>query len=381
MRSTLFSALLFLPLLAGCDSSDPNFDTPPPPSVDNPSIVELVVGADDLTTLEAAVTQAGLVGALSSDGPFTVFAPTDAAFAQLLSDLGVTAAELLARENLADILQLHVLDSEVLSSALADGATVTTLNGQMLTVRAVDGGFGLDTEDEGDEIDARIIDADLRAENGVVHKLDAVLLPAMDTAAPTITELVVSSDDLTTLEAAVLETGLDAALAGPGPFTVFAPTDDAFGALLDELGVTAAELLAREDLADILQLHVLDSEVLSSALADGATVTTLNGQMLTVRAVDGGFGLDTDDVGDEPEALIRTVDVDASNGVVHLIDAVLLPAETSTITELVVASEDLTTLEAAVIQAGLDGTLSGDGPFTAQRRRPIHRLRADRRRL
>ena len=327
MRSTLLTAALALPLLAGCDSSDPNFTTPTPAPADDPTIAELVIQAGDLTTLEAAVVEAGLAGALSGDGPFTVFAPTDAAFASLLAELGVTADQLLARDDLADILRLHVLaNTAVMSGDLAAGQTVTTLNGQTLTVVAVGGGFGLDTEDEGSEADARIVAADIEASNGVVHKIDGVLLPAMPMADPTITDLVVASNDLTTLEAAVIEAGLADALAGDGPFTVFAPTDAAFQALLDALGVTPEELLARDDLAAILQLHVLaNTLVFSGDLAAGATVQTLNGESLTVVAVDGGFGLDTDDEGDEADARIVAADIEAANGVVHKIDAVLLP--------------------------------------------------------
>ena len=238
----------------------------------------------------------------------------------------MTAAELLARDDLAAILQLHVLaNTVVFSGDLADGAEVTTLNGQSLTVRALDGGgFGLDTEDAGDAANVQIIEADIEASNGVVHLIDGVLLPPPTAS---ITELVVASGGLTTLEAAVVEAGLAAALDTDGPFTVFAPTDEAFTLLLVVLGLTAEELLARDDLGDILRLHVVAGEPLFSGdLADGAEVTTLSGQTLTVRALaNGSFGLDTGDAGPEADVRIVTTDIGASNGVVHLIDGVLLP--------------------------------------------------------
>ena len=177
LRPTL-ALLGALVLWTGCDSSDPNFVTPPPvPPGTTPSIVEQVVGADDLTTLEAGVLAAGLDGALSGDGPFTVFAPTDGAFAALLGDTDLTADELLARPDLAQILQLHVLSGIETASDLAAGTVVTTLNGETLTVVAVGDGLGLDTDDEGSEPNALLTATDIPASNGVIHKIDQVLRP------------------------------------------------------------------------------------------------------------------------------------------------------------------------------------------------------------
>ena len=181
LRPTLaLGAALFA--WAGCDSSDPNFDTPPPPTPPGgaPSIVEQVVGAEDLSTLETAVLTAGLDAALSGPGPFTVFAPTDGAFGDLLAESDLTAADLLARPDLASILQLHVVSGTLTSADLSVGDVVTTLNGETLTVVAAgdDGAsLGLDTEDEGDEADAVLTDVDIAASNGVVHKIDDVLRP------------------------------------------------------------------------------------------------------------------------------------------------------------------------------------------------------------
>lgn len=143
----------------------------------------------------------------------------------------------------------------------------------------------------------------------------------------TITATVVDDTQLSTLEAAVIEAGLDDDLAGAGPFTVFAPTDIAFGSLLEDLDVSAAELLARDDLGDILELHVVAGTFDSDDLDVGDTVTTLNGQTLTVVATTGGagIGLDTEDEDDEANATIETVDIDASNGIVHKIGYVLIP--------------------------------------------------------
>lgn len=144
----------------------------------------------------------------------------------------------------------------------------------------------------------------------------------------TVTATVVADAELSTLEVAVVEAGLDDDLAAAGTFTVFAPTDDAFAAFFDALGVSAAEFFARGDLGSILQLHVVaGAELNAQDLQVGDTVTTLNGQTLTVVAVGTGVGLDGEDDGDEADATITSTDIGASNGVIHKINAVLIPSD------------------------------------------------------
>ncbi len=139
---------------------------------------------------------------------------------------------------------------------------------------------------------------------------------------PTIVDLAVATPELSTLVTAVTTAGLVETLSGDGPFTVLAPTDDAFADALEALDITAEELLAREDLADILSYHVVSGSVLSSDLSDGQEVTTVQGGTLTVDITDEGvFFVDAND----GRAQVTTADVTASNGVVHIIDAVLLP--------------------------------------------------------
>lgn len=143
-------------------------------------------------------------------------------------------------------------------------------------------------------------------------------------AAPsqTIVDLALATPQLSTLVAAVTEAGLVETLSGEGPFTVLAPDDDAFAAALEALNLTAEELLAREDLGDILTYHVIGANVLSSDLSDGQVVTTVQGGTLTVNITDDGvFFVDANG----GRAQVTTADVEASNGVVHIIDAVLLP--------------------------------------------------------
>ena len=167
MSRTLLAGLLALalPVLAACDSHDDDLAT----------ITALVVADADLSTLEAAVIEAELDDDLAGDGPFTVFAPTNAAFTALLDALDTDAAGLLARDDLAEILQLHVASGELEADDLSAGQTVATLNGNV-TIVASGTGLGIDTDADG-TADATITRTDIEASNGVVHKIDAVLLP------------------------------------------------------------------------------------------------------------------------------------------------------------------------------------------------------------
>ncbi|MCT8137900.1 fasciclin domain-containing protein [Anaerobacillus sp. CMMVII] len=274
-------------------------------------IVDTAIAAGDFTTLVTAVQEAGLVDALKGEGPFTVFAPTDQAFADLLEELAVTAEELLAREDLADILLYHVISGKVLSSDLVDGMEVETLNGESIVISL----------DPVKVNSANVITADLETTNGVIHVIDTVLVPEAE-ADPSaesdelldIVDTAISAD-FTTLVAAVQAAGLVDALKGEGPFTVFAPTDEAFANLLAELAVTAEELLAREDLANILLYHVVSGKVLSTDLVDGLEVETLSGEKILIS-------LNPVKINDSG---VIAADIEASNGVIHVIDQVLIP--------------------------------------------------------
>ena len=315
MKNALLAALLLsAPALAACDSGT---DTPDPVT-----ITAAVVADAQLSTLEAAVVRANLATTLSGTGPFTVFAPTDAAFQAALTALGLTAEQLLASPDLATILTLHVVPGRLTAAQLSDGQTLTTVNGETLTVRLAGGRVGVDTEDADTAPNAFVSTADISASNGVIHKIDAVLLPA---PTATITETVVADAQLSTLEAAVVRAGLAGTLSGTGPFTVFAPTDAAFQAALTALGLTAEELLALPNLGDILTLHVVPGAVVASQLSDGQVLTTVNGQTLTVRISGSTVGFDSEDEGTAPDATVVTADIGASNGVIHKIGAVLLP--------------------------------------------------------
>jgi transforming growth factor-beta-induced protein len=271
-----------------------------------PTVVDIAVNNEGFSTLVAALTKAGLVGALQAEGPFTVFAPTDAAFAALLAQLGVSAEYLLNHPQLSEILLYHVVAGKVMSTDLTDGMTPATLNGETITVDLTDGVM---------INESTVIAANLEAGNGVVHVIDAVLVPSDFVLYPTVVDIAVNNPDFSILVAALQKAELVDALLGDGPFTVFAPTNAAFADLLEALGITAEQLLAQPDLAKVLLFHVISGKVMSTDLVDDMTATTLNGEMVTFT--EGSWFVQ--------DAEIIAVDIEAGNGVVHVIDKVIIP--------------------------------------------------------
>jgi uncharacterized surface protein with fasciclin (FAS1) repeats len=201
-----------------------------------------------------------------------------------------------------------------MAADLSDGQEITTLLGEDVMVSITGDGVFINQ--------AMVTVADLTADNGVVHVIDAVLIPEDDEELPeTVVDIIVESEVHTLLELAVGAAGLVDALSGEGPFTVFAPTDDAVVALTAALGITAEELLALPNLGEILQYHVVAAEAYSDDLSDGQTLTTLEGSDVTVSISDAGVMIN--------EAMVIIADLEADNGVVHVIDAVLIPTVTN----------------------------------------------------
>jgi len=275
-----------------------------PPTPATNTVVDIIVNSPNHNTLETAVVAAGLVETLSSEGPFTVFAPTDAAFSVIPA--GVLQSILADTELLTSILTYHVVGASALSTDLSDGLEVQTLNGANVVVTINGDGVFIN--------DAQVIVADLIADNGVVHVIDAVLLPPAPEAT-TVVDIIVNSPDHTILETAVVAAGLVDALSGTGPFTVFAPTDAAFNAL--PAGTLEAVLADNDLLTAILTYHVVGALALSTDLSDGMNITTLNGEDVVVTINGNGVFING--------AQVIVADLLADNGVVHVIDAVLLP--------------------------------------------------------
>ena len=270
------------------------------------NIVETAASAGSFETLVSAVQAAGLVETLSSSGPFTVFAPTDDAFAKLP---GGTLDRLLKNpDQLAAILKLHVVPGRLMAADVVKLSSARTALGQILHIDTTSGvRIGA----------ANVINTDIETSNGVIHVIDSVLLPEND-----IVETARSAGTFKTLLAALEAAGLTDALRGEGPLTVFAPTDEAFGALLEELGIMAEDLLADPNLANILLYHVVSGAFMAADVIDiaPADVPTLYDEnTVAIAVVDGNVVIN--DV-----ATVTTPDVVASNGVIHVIDAVLVPA-------------------------------------------------------
>ena len=257
-------------------------------------------------SLVAALTHADLVATLQGAGPFTVFAPTDAAFTAAGIDLASFDTD---EENatLSDILLYHVYSGSVASADVTDGLTVTMVNGDDATFAvAADGTVSVGG--------ATVTTADVPASNGVIHIIDTVLTPPADLV--DIPAVATSTGVHTALVAALAQANLVATLQGTGPFTIFAPTDAAF----TDAGIDLSTFDTDEEnatLVDILTYHVVSGSVLSTALTDGLTATALNGDDVTFTVNADGVKVN--------DANVVTADVAASNGVVHVIDKVLMP--------------------------------------------------------
>jgi uncharacterized surface protein with fasciclin (FAS1) repeats len=265
--------------------------------------------------LAEAVTAADLDATLNGPGPFTVFAPTNTAFAALLTELGVTKEQLLAdKALLTAVLTYHVLPAEVPKAAVPVGKAITTVQGGIFKIEA--GANGALTIQDGRNRIANIVATDVEARNGVVHVIDKVILPADKTLVQTAQAL----PQFSILVEAVVAAGLVDALSGAGPFTVFAPTNDAFAALLAELGVSKDALLADKALlTKVLTYHVVPARVLKAQVPVGTPITSLQGDSFTIDAT-----LSITDQAGRTASIVAT-DVLASNGVIHVIDKVILP--------------------------------------------------------
>lgn len=294
---------------------------------DSPGTLAQEASARGFSALVAAADKAGLVPALSSSSSnLTVFAPTDAAFASLASTLGFSSATAMVTAldgpTLAKILQYHVLPSKKLAADLvAGGATQPTLynfEGTAQTL-ALSTTSGVKITDEV-LTQATVSAADVPASNGVIHVIDKVLVPP---GVLTVVQMAQLNPTFSVLVEAVVAANLATTLSGAGPFTVFAPTNDAFTAALTELSLTKAQLLASPSLGGILTYHVVAGNVRAAnvvALPKPASVTTVQGTPFTV---DAALGI-TD--GRARTANLVATDVIASNGVIHVISKVLLPA-------------------------------------------------------
>jgi len=272
-------------------------------------VVELALADGRFKTLAAALTEANLVGFLQGEGPFTVFAPTDEAFAKLPKG---TVEDLLKPENrgkLQAILKYHVLPGQVGLSGALEAGEAKSLLGESVKVGFSKGRVRVN--------DAALIDADVTASNGVIHVIDAVMLPP----APKkdLASVAKRAGKFKTLLAAVDAAGLSEALAGDSALTILAPTDEAFKALPKGTVESLLKPENRDQLQEILMLHAVKGTVSAGDALNAKAATALNGGKLA-------FGIDGGTFKVNGATIVKT-DIVCDNGVIHVIDAVLLPKE------------------------------------------------------
>lgn len=319
MKSVVTATFASCLLVACADDSTTPEPTPPA------SLLEIADRTPDLATLVAVVDFASesgdLATLLAEPGSLTVFAPTNAAFNALAVELtgnpNATAGALLVPENrplLRSVLKYHVLTSEVRAANIPFGKAITTAEGSIFKIESGSTPKIVD----GRNRTANIAAIDLTASNGVAHVIDRVILPANKN----IVEIAAGIPDFSILVEAVTAVDLGPTLTQPGPFTVFAPTNDAFAALLDELKITKQQLFNNKALVTaVLKYHVVPARVLEAEAPIGAPVATVNGATFTIDA-----NLRVTD-GRQRIAQIMATDVFATNGVIHVLDTVILPPQ------------------------------------------------------
>lgn len=266
-------------------------------------IIDTAVAAGSFKTLAAALTEADLIGALKGKGPFTVFAPTDEAFAKLPKG---TVESLLKPENrdmLISILTYHVVPGELDAGEVLGSSTLTTLNGQRVDISKNDASID----------GVSIVKTDIECSNGIIHVIDEVILPQSDS----ILDIASSAGSFNTLAAALEAADLVDALSGDGPFTVFAPTDEAFAALPEGTLETLLMPENKDKLRSILLYHVVEGRVYADQAIESGQAATLQGGEVKVKKSWGDVKVN--------EAKVVTPDLEASNGVIHVIDRVILP--------------------------------------------------------
>lgn len=298
-RALRFAGAALVALTAACDSTAESVVLPEP----SVNVVRVAAGEPNLSTLVTAVQAANLVATLGGPGPFTVFAPVNAGFAAIPSDQTARLLDPANRALLTKVLTYHVVPGRILASQLTDGQTLTTVQGGTIRV-SLAGGARVNN--------ARIVRTDVRASNGVVHYIDGVLTENLDIVD------VATLRGFSSLVGAVQAAGLTDALRGNGAgqgLTVFAPTNAAFAAIPGGAPSDPAVL------SQVLRLHVVPGTALAASLANGQRLTSLLGPQLTVNIGSGGITL----TGPRNTPRVTATDVRASNGVIHVLDTVLLP--------------------------------------------------------
>jgi uncharacterized surface protein with fasciclin (FAS1) repeats len=315
------------------------------------SIVEIAVNDGRFTTLVTALQAAELVETLEGEGPYTVFAPTDDAFAKLPA--GTLESLLADIPTLQSILLYHVVPGNVLAADVVQLDSADTALGKPVNIMVEDGKVMVN--------DAQVVITDIEASNGVIHVIDTVILPPseneamMEPAAQATMDIVdtaVDNGNFNTLATALTEAGLIDTLKGEGPFTVFAPTDDAFAKL--PAGTLESLLADIPALTDILLYHVVSGQVMAADVVNLSSADTVLGQPVNISVVDGNVFVN--------DAQVVITDIETSNGVIHVIDTVLIPpADAPAALPETGGVNDTTSMLTILLAAGLILLMSGFG--------------------
>jgi len=269
------------------------------------NIVETAVEAGKFKTLATALTAAGLIDAVNGPGPFTVFAPTDDAFAKVPKETLEMLLKPENKEKLKAVLTYHVVPGKVMAKDVVGLKGAKSLNGQRIDVKV-----------DGDKVSvdgANVVATDIACTNGVIHVIDSVILPASDN----IPAVATKAGKFSTLLAAAKAAGLVDALSGDKALTVFAPTDEAFGKLPKGTVESLLKPENKDKLKAILLYHVVEGRVYSEDALKAKSAATLQGGKVEITVKDGAAYVNG--------AKILATDVDAGNGVIHVIDSVILP--------------------------------------------------------
>lgn len=295
-------------------------------------------------TLAAALKAAGLVDVLNGEGPLTVFAPTDEAFAKLPKG---TVEDLLKPENqekLKSVLTYHVSPGKTLLGTALESGNADTIQGEALAISFADGRVLVN--------ESPVLNADIECSNGVIHVVESVLLPPSPEVSNDLLGVATKAGVFKTLLAAVKAADLEEALTGEGPLTILAPTDDAFAALPKGTVESLLEPKNRDRLISILSYHAIVGGVSAGDALNASTAKTLNGKTVKFSVQNGTLKVNG--------ATIRKTDIKCDNGVVHVIDKVLLPAASNSEDCEKSVKKDPTTMIEEAISRGVPVFNRGD---------------------
>ncbi|TLX76559.1 fasciclin domain-containing protein [Labilibacter sediminis] len=337
--------------LSSCEEDDDNtMDNDNNNKTETNTIVDIAVSDDSFSILVQALTKANLVSALNGSTDYTVFAPTDDAFATLLNDLGATSLDDIQEDVLKSILLYHVVAGSNTSGSLSTGYYSS------ISPKEMGYNYSLYFSKEDLMINGmvKVTQADIMADNGVIHVVDKVILPA------SITDHAIANAGLSDLTAAIVKAELATALDDDNNnFTVFAPTNDAFATLFSDLNVTLDDL-SKEALIPILLYHVVNAFVPAANITSGYVNTLSMGQD-NYLSVNVNINASSEGVWLNSGAQVILTNVVATNGIIHVIDNVILP---NSVVDIAINNSNFSILVEAVVKAELAETLSGAGPFT-----------------